>query len=116
MVPAHHLGRDDLVRRVIALTMPVAVPVACAVSRCPNAAVSDGRGRCVLHKQTMAQRGYGVAHQRARAAMRLPAPCGYCGVVIRSGEHWVAAHVVDGDESAGWMVSHPICNERAKLR
>ena len=98
--------------------MPVAVPVACAVPRCPNAAAWDGRGRCDAHKQTMAQRGYGVPHQRAKERLRLtlPCPCGYCGVVIERGEAWVTAHVIDGQPSAGWMVAHPACNERAKLR
>ena len=27
---------------------------------------------------------------------------------------WVAAHVVDGDPSAGWLPSCRSCNERAK--
>jgi hypothetical protein len=29
---------------------------------------------------------------------------------------WVAAHVVDGDPSAGWVAAHAVCNERAKGR
>lgn len=67
---------------------------------------------------TREQRGYGVPHKRARAALggHLPAPCGYCGRVIVPSSRWVAAHVVDGDPSAGWMVAHPDCNERAKGR
>ena len=47
--------------------------------------------------------------------MTLPVPCGYCGVIV-SGGKWVAAHVRDGDDSYGWMVAHPGCNERAKGR
>lgn len=98
--------------------MPNAVPVACAFPRCPNTAAPDGRGRCDVHRQTTGQRGYGRSHQLARDGLRatLPAPCGYCGVVIRPWEAWVAAHVVDGDPSAGWVVSHGPCNERAKGR
>jgi hypothetical protein len=44
----------------------------------------------------------------------LPAPCGYCCTVINVGERFDAAHVVDGDPSAGWMHSHPRCNQAAK--
>lgn len=65
---------------------------------------------------TREQRGYGMAHRRARAALAttLPAPCGYCGRTLTPGMAWVAAHVVDGDPSAGWVVACPACNERAK--
>jgi hypothetical protein len=44
----------------------------------------------------------------------IPAPCGYCGIVVQHGDRWVAAHRIDGNPAAGWMISHPDCNERAK--
>lgn len=74
------------------------------------------RGYCDQHRRTTTQRGYGVPHQRERVRLwsTLPAPCGYCGVTIVDGETWVAAHRIDGVPSAGWMVSHGVCNERAK--
>jgi hypothetical protein len=64
------------------------------------------------------ERGYDVDHDRARRALALtlPAACGYCGKPVLPFTRWVAAHRVDGDPSAGWMVSHPDCNERAKAR
>lgn len=65
------------------------------------------------------QRGYDGAHRRAREALRaaLPAPCGYgCGTVLDPDGPWVAAHVRDGDPSAGWLASCRACNERAKVR
>lgn len=67
---------------------------------------------------TTTERGYGWPHQRARRrlARTLPTPCGYCGVLIRPGEPWVAAHRIDGDPKAGWIVAHPQCNEGAKKR
>jgi hypothetical protein len=94
--------------------MPNAVPVACAMPRCPRAAVY--RGRCDVHRQTTSERGYGAPHQDARARLErsIPSPCGYCGVTVQRGEAWVAAHVIDGDPSAGWVVAHGTCNERAK--
>jgi len=81
--------------------------------------------RCAFHERlreaargSREDRGYGADHRSARAALErtLPAPCGYCGTTIYPGERWVAAHVVDGDPTAGWMVAHPACNERAKAR
>ena len=56
-------------------------------------------------------------HERARAtlAAMLPAACFYCRAVIGAGEPFVAAHVVDGDPSAGWAAAHAACNERAKV-
>lgn len=64
------------------------------------------------------ERGYGRAHQAARRSLgrALPAPCGYCGAFVDPAEPWVAAHRIDGDPSAGWLVAHPACNERAKRR
>ena len=83
-------------------------------TRCPpcTRAMSNARG-------STAQRGYGGAHQAARAALlaTLPAPCGYgCGATLTPSTPWVAAHVVDGDAQAGWMASCIVCNERAKRR
>lgn len=85
----------------------------CLEPGCPRLVA---RGRCHAHRATTTQRGYGSGHQLAREALgaTLPAPCGYCGVVVRQGERWDAAHVVDGDPSAGYVVAHPRCNQRAK--
>jgi hypothetical protein len=62
-------------------------------------------------------RGYGSAHQGARRTLRdmLPGPCGYgCGTWLMPDGDWIAAHVVDGDPTAGWVASCRTCNERAK--
>jgi len=76
------------------------------------------RTRCPAHPLIKtAQRGYGGDHQRARAGLQtmLPAPCAYgCGAWLTPSGDWVAAHVVDGDPSAGWVASCRSCNERAK--
>lgn len=71
---------------------------------------------CERRRPSRQVRGYGPAHDRARRALAatLPAACVYCGAIVGLGERWVAAHLVDGDPSAGWGVSHPACNERAK--
>jgi len=74
----------------------------CLEHHCPQPAVA--RGRCLLHKLTTSQRGYGPEHQAARRALALtlPAPCAYgCGVTLRPGDDWVAAHVVDDDHDDG---------------
>ena len=96
--------------------MPTVVPVACSEPRCPGFAVH--RGKCERHRQTTTERGYGRTHQQARESLgrTLPTPCGYCRVVVWRGELWVAAHRIDGDPTAGWMVAHPTCNERGKMR
>lgn len=82
-------------------------------------------GRCFLCRRAQerrrgspAQRGYGADHRKARQnlALMLPLPCGYCRQAIQRGERWVAAHVKDGRPEYGWMVAHPGCNERAKVR
>lgn len=88
----------------------------CLVRGCPYDAVH--RGYCELHRRTTSQRGYGAVHQGVRRALSatLPAPCGYCGAMLYPDEAWVAAHRVDGDPAAGWLVAHPMCNERAKER
>lgn len=62
-------------------------------------------------------RGYGAAHTRARAALAsmLPTLCAYgCGRLLSTPDEMVAAHVVDGDPSAGWMASCRSCNESHK--
>ena len=87
----------------------------CGRSGCPELAVF--RGLCAAHRETTTERGYGPTHSAAREqlAAELPAPCAYgCGTMLR-GRAFVAAHVVDGDESAGWVASCGPCNERAKL-
>ena len=74
---------------------------------------------CERRRPSRQARGYGAAHQRARALLLtlLPTPCAYgCGAVIVSASDLVAAHVVDGDPSAGWQASCRSCNERAKRR
>ena len=54
---------------------------------------------------------------RALLLTLLPIPCAYgCGAVIVAASDLVAAHVVDGDPSAGWQASCRSCNERAKRR
>ena len=95
----------------------------CIERGCPN---TTGRTRCPEHERmrdrmrgSTAARGYGLEHQRARDALRalLPAPCGYgCGVTLEPDGVWVAAHVVDGDPTAGWLAACRTCNERAKAR
>lgn len=61
--------------------MPTAAPTACSRPGCPNAAVD--RGRCVVHRQTTSERGYGPPHQRIRAIAiaryRPEDPCPRCG-------------------------------------
>lgn len=87
----------------------------CLLSGCPQYAVH--RGRCAAHRESTTERGYGAGHQEARAALAatLPAPCGYgCGSTLTADAAWVAAHVVDGDASAGWVAACVTCNERAK--
>lgn len=76
--------------------------------------------RCPRHQRPgTTARGYGTEHQAARAdlARTLPAPCGYgCGTTLTPDGPWVAAHVIDGDPTAGWIASCRSCNERAKVR
>lgn len=77
--------------------------------------------RCPRHRRTnnSTARGYGIAHQRMRAALAdtLPAPCWYgCGTVLHPGDPWVAAHEVDGDPTSPRHVSCRSCNERNKRR
>lgn len=82
--------------------------------------------RCASHARerwrargSTTARGYGSDHQRARDELRrtLPAFCGYgCGAWLEPSDRWVAAHVVDGDPTAGYLVACPSCNERAKRR
>ena len=72
---------------------------------------------CERRRPSRQARGYDAAHQRARALLLtlLPTPCAYgCGAVIVAASDLVAAHVVDGDPSAGWQASCRSCNERAK--
>jgi len=96
--------------------------------RCLDCGTLTPTTRCPVHTRAKArmrevgrlsapQRGYGADHRaaRARLATTLPDLCGYCEAMVYP-SRWVAAHVVDGDPSAGWMVAHPACNERAKVR
>jgi hypothetical protein len=58
-------------------------------------------------------------NQRARALLLslLPTPCAYgCGAIIVAASDLVAAHVIDGDQTAGWQASCRSCTERAKRR
>ena len=84
--------------------------------RCRVGGEMIATARCPVHQST-SLRGYGAVHQRARAklAATLPAYCAYgCGTWLTPDRPWVAAHVVDGDASRGWMVACPGCNEHAK--
>ena len=95
----------------------------CIEWACPNL---TERTRCSTHERererrrgTPAARGYGRPHQAARRQLRdsLPDFCGYgCGTLLMPDGDWVAAHVVDGDASAGYIASCRTCNERAKRR
>lgn len=87
----------------------------CSEYGCPEFA--EHRGKCAAHRETTSQRGYGVPHQEARARLGalLPLPCAYgCGTILHAGSAWVAAHVIDGDDSKGWVAACVTCNERAK--
>jgi len=95
----------------------MSVHQSCAVPGCPGYAVH--RGRCQRHRRTTTQRGYGVPHQQARQGLAtlLPCWCAYgCGTWLTSSSRWVAAHVIDGDPAAGYVVACSACNERAKRR
>lgn len=83
-------------------------------TRCRACTTAYEAGR----RGTTTQRGYGWEHQQVRSSLAgtLPCPCGYCGVTVERAEPWVAAHVRDGQPEYGWMVAHPVCNERAKVR
>jgi len=87
----------------------------CLIPGC-SSLIESGK-RCPIHG-TRKARGYGAAHERARRALvnSLPLDCAYCGGIITTPDHLVAAHVIDGNPTAGWMPSHPLCNERAKRR
>jgi hypothetical protein len=92
---------------------------------CPDGSLTD-RGRCPTcaaeHERLRGSRqarGYGADHERARRLLwaRLPDLCGYgCGTWLEPAADWVAAHLVDGDPSAGWIAACRRCNERAKAR
>jgi len=87
----------------------------------PPARVASGTRcpACERRRPSRQARGYGAGHGRARAvlATTLPTPCAYgCGTVLRSAAEMVAAHVVDGDPTAGWVAACRFCNERAKRR
>lgn len=86
--------------------------------------ITQGKTRCSICQGRREQRrgspihrGYGTAHQKARAELKrdLPVLCGYgCGRLLYPDGKWVAAHVVDGDARAGWIAACGACNERAK--
>lgn len=80
-------------------------------------ALSRGPRVDLRERATPSARGYGHAHQQARAQLvaMLPTPCGYgCGVMLTTSAQLVAAHVVDGDPTEGYLPSCRGCNERAK--
>lgn len=90
---------------------------ACRQRGCRGDANTGSRGRCAAHARSTAERGYDREHQAARAALArtLPAPCAYgCGTILRPGDRWHAAHVVDGDRAAGLVAACETCNQRAK--
>ena len=87
----------------------------------PPAHVASGTRcqACERRRPSRQARGYDAAHGRARAALAatLPAPCACgCGVVLDARSDWVAAHVRDGDPSAGWVAMCRSGNERMKRR
>jgi hypothetical protein len=87
----------------------------------PPARVPSGTrcSACERRRPSRQARGYDATHQRARAALArtLPAPCACgCGVVLDADSDWVAAHVRDGDPSAGWVAMCRSGNERMKRR
>lgn len=87
-------------------------------TRCPPCDARKSRLREAGRPSRYA-RGYDSAHYRARMALALTLPdaCGYgCGRMLHRDGDWVAAHVVDGDPSAGWVAACRSCNERAKHR
>jgi hypothetical protein len=106
-----------MARPEVCLPMPARLCPRGHVTRartCPVCETLRDRGR-----GTRQARGYGSEHMAARASLRgtLPAPCGYgCGTTLYPNGDWVAAHMVDGDPSAGWLASCRTCNERAKHR
>ena len=57
--------------------MPTAPLPACLVPGCPARAVE--RGRCLAHRQTTSERGYGTVHQREARGARPGASCVRCG-------------------------------------
>jgi hypothetical protein len=68
-------------------------------------------------RPSAARRGYDRddQHRRAELETTLPAYCWYgCGRLLIADDDWVAAHVVDGDNSLPRVVSCRSCNERAK--
>lgn len=81
-------------------------------TRCRTHERARDRARGSAH-----ERGYGRQHQDARRALKrlLPADCAYgCGRRLDPEGDWVAAHVEDGNPSAGWQASCRSCNELAK--
>lgn len=90
-------------------------------ARCPACSRRREAGR-----PSRQARGYDADHARARAALAgdiaeraaggTPTRCYYgCGAVLTA-VSFTAAHLVDGDPSAGWAASCAPCNERAKRR
>lgn len=72
-----------------------------------------------MPRASAARRGYGRAHRRekARVAATLPRLCGFgCGTMLWPNGRWHLAHVVDGDDSKGYVPACPRCNELAKAR
>lgn len=89
--------------------MPTKAPTPCP--RCHTLGTCQHRG----HTSSTA-RGYGTPHQHARSAIQatLPAPCWYCRDIIHPTDPWVAAHLVDGDDTSPRVPAHRACNEQAK--
>lgn len=56
---------------------PASPRTVCTIPGCPRPAAQ--RGRCSAHAQTTTQRGYGIPHQRERAAALPGAACEACG-------------------------------------
>lgn len=83
-----------------------------ATRRCPQCERERSRRRAPITKAL-----YGTDHRRARRALmdQLPGYCGYgCGTWLTPDGKWNAAHVVDGDPSAGYIASCIPCNQKAR--
>jgi DNA-directed RNA polymerase subunit N (RpoN/RPB10) len=83
--------------------------------RCLTCGELTDKSLCARHRTRQA-RGYGTAHEQARRSLvaALPSRCAYCGETITSADELAAAHIIDGDPTAGWQPSHPRCNNGAK--
>lgn len=95
--------------------MPTAAPTACSQPGCPRSAVE--RGRCIVHRRSTSERGYGLAHQvrrRAELARYSPSdPCPRCGRPL--GADRAALDLGHGPNQVGYSgLEHASCNRGAR--